>query len=182
LNKDGEVVITGDFIYRIINLHCPWRAGHVYVLNKEQTGVFMKSKPQDFIKTMNPTKTVMMMAATNSYHAKEIIEQADGKVNPSSYFHYAYACKTELFHYLGGYDEDYLTYGWEDSDMFIRLFHIGVHLVPDYACAAIHPHHFRRADTAEAMEANMRDIFVSKSPASYFRNVNGWGQGARVGN
>jgi len=179
LNKDGEVVVVGDFIYNVINFHNPWRPGKIYVLDKIQTQSFLESNPEEFILRHSPTKVVEMMIAINSYHAKEIIELADGRVNPSTYFHYAYACKTETFHYLGGYDEDYSTYGWEDSDMFIRLFHIGVHLIPDYSCAAIHPYHFRREDTAEGIEANMRDIFVSKSPADYFRNKNGWGEGVK---
>lgn len=180
LNKDGEVILTGDFIYRVINIHCPWRAGKIYVLDENQTKRLLQMDSEKYIREVDPTKIVSMMAAVNSYHAKEIIESADGQINASTYFHYAYSCKTESLHYMGGYDEDYVTYGWEDSDVFIRLFHIGVHLVPDYACSAIHPYHFRREDTAKEIVADMRDLFVKKSPADYFRNKYGWGEGMRI--
>jgi len=181
LNKDCEVVLTGDFIYNAINFHNAWRPGNVFVLDPSQTDELLKlGDPDKFIQDRTPTKRTEMMVAMNSYHAKEIIQLADGKINPSTYYHYAYAVDLKYLHYLGGYDEDYWSYGWEDSDMFVRLFHIGVQPIPDYTCTAIHPYHFRREDCVREKEISMRDVFVQKSPADFFRNKDGWGEGVHV--
>jgi len=180
LNKDGEVVLIGDFISNIIDSPKSWRPGIIYVLDETQTkNLLLATSVEEILPAFPVTKYIELLESENSYVVKEIIEQADGRVNPSTYYHYAYSTDHEVLYKIRGYDEDYITYGWEDSDMFIRLFHLGYHIIPDYNCAAIHPWHFRRADTAEEVEANMRDIFVSKSPADYFRNLGSWGDGYR---
>lgn len=130
------------------------------------------------IEHMAMTRLVVPMIAENSYHAKEIIELADGKVNPSTYFHYAYAAPTAIFQKIGGYDEDYASYGWEDADMFCRLFHVGIHLMPDAGCAAIHPWHSQAVDCTPERLLEMRQLFVKKSPGDFFRNkTHEWGTG-----
>lgn len=179
MQKDGEVVVTGDFIYRVINCHMPWRAGQVYVLDETQTVQMLQNGVNWFLeKHRTPTKVIQLMVATNSYQVKEIIEQADGQVNPSTYFHYAYACPTAIFSKIGGYDEDYIYYGWEDADIFCRLFHNGIYLVPDYPTVAIHPFHPKAADCTKEKLLSMRQLFVQKSPADYFRNkTREWGRG-----
>jgi len=178
MQKDGEVVVTGDFIYRIIHFHMPWRAGKIYVLNEIQTQNMLKHDPDWLMLNMQPTRVIEPIVAVNSYHVKELVELADGKVNPTSYFHYAYAAPTAIFSKIGGYDEDYKTYGWEDADMYCRLFHNEVYLVPDSGCAAIHPFHPRAADCTSENLLKMRQLFVNKSPADYFRNkTHAWGQG-----
>lgn len=182
MQKDGEVIVTGDFIYRIVYCHMPWRAGRIYVLSDIQTTQMLQNGVNWFLNSSGvlPTKIVELTVAVNSYQVKEIIEKADGRVNPSTYFHYAYAAPTSIFSKIGGYDEDYVSYGWEDADMFCRLFANGIYLVPDYACAAIHPHHPKAADCTPEKLLQMRRLFVKKSPADYFRNKNHgheWGQG-----
>jgi hypothetical protein len=178
LHKDGEVIVTGDFIYRAIHCHTPWRAGRIYVLPEHRLVGLKEHGVQWTLEHTPVTRVVEPMAAVNSYHAKEIIELADGKVNPSTYFHYAYAAPTKIFQQICGYDEDYTSYGWEDADMFCRLYHMGIYLVPDYACAAVHPWHPRIDCTPEQLLA-MRQLFVKKSPADFFRNkTREWGSGA----
>jgi hypothetical protein len=180
LQKDGEVIVTGDFIYRAIHCHTPWRAGKVWVLPEHWTNEILEAGNVNVaLEHMPITRVVEPVAATNSYHVKEIIELADGKVNPSTYFHYAYAAPTAVFQKIGGYDEDYEFYGFEDSDMFCRLFHVGTYLVPDFACAAVHPWHPRAADCTPEHLLAMRQLFVKKSPADFFRNkTREWGSGA----
>ena len=178
LQKDGEVIVTGDFIYRAIQCHTPWRPGRIFVLPEHRLAELKEHGVQWVMEHMPVTRVVEPMVAANSYHAKEIIELADGKVNPSTYFHYAYAAPTRIFQQICGYDEDYTSYGWEDADMFCRLYHMGIYLVPDYACAAIHPWHPRAADCTPEQLLAMRQLFVKKSPADFFRNkVKEWGSG-----
>jgi hypothetical protein len=176
--KDGEVVIVGDFIYNIIHFRNAWRAGKIYVLNEEQTQQMQQAGPQRIIETCAPTRLIEMPVVRNSYELKEIIVSADGRVNPTSYFHYTFACKTSLFPYIGGYDEEYTNYGFEDSDVFCRLYHIGIDLVPDYSCCAIHPWHPRAGDCTPDNLLKMRQLFMQKWPADYFRNKTRiWGEG-----
>jgi len=180
MQKDGEVIVTGDFIYRIINLHTPWRAGKVCVLDDAHTTQILEKGVEWFMGS-NPTplRIIEPFVAVNSYHVKEIIGAADGRINPSTYFHYAYACPTAIFSKIGGYDERFTSYGWEDSDMFCRLFHNGIYLSPDAGCWAIHPRHPRAADSITAADvALMRDVFMKNSPADYIRNkTKEWGSG-----
>jgi len=180
LQKDGEVIMTGDFIYRAIHCHTPWRAGKVWVVPEHRTKDMLEvtGGVNWALEHMPLTRLVIPMVAENAYHAKEIIELADGQVNPSTYFHYAYAAPTSVFQKIGGYDEDYVSYGWEDADMFCRLYHLGVYLVPDAACAAVHPWHPRATDCTPEQLLAMRQLFVTKSPADFFRNkTREWGSG-----
>lgn len=180
LQKDGEVIVTGDFIYHAINCHTPWRAGKIWVLPEHRTRDMLEvTGGVNWAMEHEPvTRLVSPMVAANSYHAKEIIELADGRVNPSTYFHYAYAAPTAVFQKICGYDEDYTSYGWEDADMFCRLFHVGVYLMPDAGCAAVHPWHPQAADCTPEQLLAMHQLFVMKSPADYFRNkTREWGTG-----
>jgi hypothetical protein len=179
MQKDGEVLVTGDFIYRIINCHVPWRAGRVMSLSEEATKMLLNHCfGMHQVPNLSKPHVVPLMVAENAYHAKEIIELADGKVNPSTYFHYAFACPTDIISKIGGYDEDYKTYGWEDADLYCRLFMNGIHLIPDYECIAIHPWHPKASDCTPEQLLEMRQLFVTKSPGDFFRNkMREWGQG-----
>jgi hypothetical protein len=180
MQKDGEVIVTNDFIYRVINCHTPWRAGKIWVVPEHRTKDMLEvtGGVNWTLEHMPMTHLVTPMIAENAYHAKEIIALADGKVNPSTYFHYAYAAPTKVLQNIGGYDEDYKTYGWEDADMFCRLYHMGTYLTPDAGCAAVHPWHPRATDCAPEQLLEMRQLFITKSPGDPFRNRNReWGEG-----
>jgi hypothetical protein len=170
--KDGEVVVLGDFIYNAINFHFPWKAGRISVLNEKQTAEYM-ANPESFQFPL--TKITEMMVAQDATQVKATILEADGKVNPSTYFSYAYSIRLDALKEIRGYDEDYTDSDWEDSDIFCRLFHMKHFLVPDYTCMAVHLYHSR--DHVLAKIARMKDIFLEKSPQEPFRNPNGWGEG-----
>ncbi len=180
LGKDSEVILTGDFIYRALNFGSAWRPGTIYSLTDTQTKSMVDEEGlwQEYIeRCVNHTTTVQPYVADSAYAVKEMLEKADGRINPTTYFHYAYCVKLEHLHHLRGYDEDYSAYGWEDGDMYCRLFHKGVRIFPDPEVAAVHPCHPRTSDSKPEKVANMRDLFVSKSPANVIRNTQGWGEG-----
>lgn len=180
LQKDGEVIITGDFIYRAIYFRAGWRAGRVFVLPESVTKTMYESTGGIgwVLDNIPPTKIIEPMVADNAYHAKEIIALADGQVNPSTYFHYAYACFTRTIQEMGGYDERFRYYGFEDSDIFCRLYHLSIQLCPDYGCAAIHPWHPRATDCTPERLQEMRNVFIADSPGNYIRNtMREWGTG-----
>ncbi len=188
LGKDSEVIMLGDFIYNALNFSCGWRPGIIHSLTKIETDGLLavdKNWKELFEGEYDicthcfpePTMEVNPYVTDSAYAVKEMLEKADGQINPTTYFHYAYCVKLEHLQYLRGYDEEYSAYGWEDGDMYCRLFHKGVRLFPDPAISAVHPCHPRTSDSKPGQVANMRDLFVSKSPANIIRNTQGWGEG-----
>lgn len=178
--KDAEVMVFGDFIYDILHFGTGWRPGTVYSLSKEQTKSLREQDPHDYPKFLSsqvPQKVVGHPIFEDAYQIKQMLLDADGKVNPTTYFHYAYAAPLGVVQNIGGYDEDFTAYGWEDSDMYCRLFANKVLLCPDENCIAVHPWHARTSDSIPQAVNNMRDVFVTKSPQAYFRNTQGWGRG-----
>ncbi len=178
LGKDSEVILQGDFIYNALNFSCGWRPGYVYSLDKRQTKAMQVSNSIEmYLSVLDPTMEVRPYVTDSSYAVKEMLEKADGQINPTTYFHYAYCVELKYLHYMRGYDEDFSSYGWEDSNMYCRLFHQGVRLFPDPVISAVHPCHPRTSDSKPGKVANMRDLFVSKSPANVIANTQGWGSG-----
>ena len=186
LGKDSEVIMQGDFIFNALNFGAGWRPGTIYSLTKKETqrmldlGEKWKELFNYFDNDVYPTMKVEPYVADSAYAVKEMLEKADGQINPTTYFHYAYCVKLKYFHYMRGYDEDFSAYGWEDGNMYCRLFHQGVRLFPDPEISAIHPCHPRTSDSKPGKVANMRDLFVSKSPANVIANTQGWGEGEKI--
>ena len=110
-------------------------------------------------------------------HAKWLIAAEDGRVNFSSYFHYAYAVKTKILQDFQGYDEQYLHYGYEDSDMFCRLLQEDQYLCPDYEVTAIHLYHDRDPGWCIDQVIEMKKIFFASDPTVTKRNDENWGGG-----
>jgi len=175
--KDPEIVLLGDFIGNICTSEEPWRAGNIYVLDEKLSAELMLEKNFDILKysaclKMDPVKVL------DANYAKCVVLAEDGRVNFSSYFHYAYAVKTEVLFNLRGYDEQYLYYGYEDSDMFCRLVQIKQHLVPDYDVTAIHLYHDRDVNLEQLKK--MRLVFANQNPVIFIRNYDYheiWGEG-----
>ena len=70
-------------------------------------------------------------------------------------------------------------YGFEDSDMFCRLFYLNQYLIPDYTCAAIHINHARETINQQEL-TKMYDLFKEKDPKDFIRNQSGdWGRGIK---
>jgi hypothetical protein len=172
--KDGEVVIIGDFIKNCIQWDTPWRAGVIYVLDEGQTDQYMNTgKTDSFIN--KPTHRVQKIFPGTVDEAKKMIFQSKGCLNLSTYHHYAYCVDTVVIKGINGYDEDYKHYGFEDSDMFCRLYAMNHRIIPDPSCFAVHLCHPRNI-----IQGNVNDmgaIFQRKSPHDGVRNPNGWGEG-----
>jgi len=177
LQKDAEVVILGDFVYNVINSRAPWRPGKVYVLDEEQTKMYLETK--DFMNIrVDPTKVVKEEVGDDLFHVKSIIAEPDGSINLATYFHYAFAVKTKVLQEIRGYDEDYVLYGYNDSDLFCRLYHLGQYIIPDHTCTAIHLYHPVRSVNCGSVESvKMREIFIAKDPSKVQRNPIVWGRG-----
>jgi hypothetical protein len=174
LQKDGEVVILGDFVKNCLEWKTPWRAGNIYVLTDPQTRNYMKSGNTKFID--NPTHKVRQIFPESADIVKDMILKANGGLNLSTYFHYAYCADTSVLKDISGYDEDFTYYGFEDSDMFCRLYSLGHRIIPDHSCSAVHLCHPRNDIDIPRVE-RMKEIYTSKTPGDVNRNPGGWGDG-----
>ena len=177
--KDGEVVILGDFMHSFVSMRYPaFRCGYIFVLNDGGTKDFMSgSMPDPNRWNAICTRRVQMFIPDYPEEARDEIAAADGKVNYSTYFHYGFGVETGVLQSMHGYDEDFNQYGWEDSDMICRLIAMGVHLVPDYSLAAVHPNHPRQKVKFQIMANSMKTIFLSRNPRQFIRNPIRWGEG-----
>jgi hypothetical protein len=223
LQKDPEVVITGDFIKSVIDRNVGWRPGNIIrvgsrLINDEilKNGVsyldsFIKSRVQQevptdrillqelawidrqiydckygdepelnaesFAATWNNLISVVKMDGRPLVDAQFVwnkIKNGQGVQNVSSYFNYAYSINTDFLRSIGGYDESYCDYGYEDSDMFCRLMSAKYQIFPDYDCTAIHLWH----ETPNVSRLDeMHKVFISKNCDAIIRNTNGWGNG-----
>ena len=174
--KDGEVVILGDFISQCLASETPWRAGNIYVLKEDVTERFIASEDDEIVKGLEPTKKIDKIFPETAEEAKSLIHEARGNLNLSTYFHYAYCIRTKILQNINGYDEDYHYYGFEDSDMFCRLYAMGHKIVPDYSCSAIHLFHPRESINMSLLN-RMSDIFKEKDVNESKRNPDVWGEG-----
>lgn len=183
LQKDAEVVVLGDFIQKAINAQEPWRPGKVYSLDEEQTELYLKTAHLESTVEKYPIEFPSHMIidkGVNSdlfYNIKNVVLDADGTVNPSTYFQYAFGVKTEILQNLRGYDEEYTSYGWEDTDLFCRLHVMQKYIIPDYSCVAIHLYHPRGFEHEIDTVAVMKNIFITKNMKELQRNPVKWGQG-----
>jgi len=173
--KDGEVVMIGDFIQNCIDRNGSWRAGKIYVLDDRNTQRYMSTgNPSSFIN--RPIKIIDEIFPDSVEEVKRIIDVSTGQLNLTTYHHYACCHQTSVLQSINGYDEDFATYGYEDSDMFCRLYALGYKMKPDYSCGAVHLCHPRSAGIDDVSE--MANLFREKDPKDPVRNPNGWGEGA----
>jgi len=180
--KDAEVLVYGDFIYNAINFGTGWRPGSVYSLTAIETDkLLVATFPRVYVESECVPKMdkVPHPIFEDPYYLKQTLLEADGKINPTTYFHYAYCAPLKIVQQMNGYDEDYSSYGWEDTDMYGRLFAQGVRICPDPTTIAVHPHHPRNVDSKREVEVNMRDLYITKSPVAWYRNLSGWGDGVQ---
>lgn len=176
LQKDGEVVLEGDFMWRALMTGQEgylWRPGHISVLTEEDTIKYLAGN-DSFDLPM--TKRIEPVTGITAQAVKEMLVAMDGQVNFTSYFHYAYCENTKILQGLQGYDEEYRYYGFEDSDMYCRLTHAGRVFRPDYRCYAIHQWH--ECTVNREMLFPMGKVFKAKDPKETIRNPGGWGEGA----
>lgn len=176
--KDGEVILEGDFLYHAANKICKdgylWRAGNIAVLNETDSRQY---REQDSLDDLEPviSKRVEPVVPLSARDLKQHLIDMNGQINFTSFFHYAYCTKTRWLQDINGYDESYAYYGYEDSDMFLRLTALKGKFKPDYACWAIHQWHPSAVN--KDMLAVMSSIFADKDPYDIVRNEDGWGEG-----
>ncbi len=174
--KDGEVVIEGDFLF---NAHQTcfsdmlWRAGNIAVLNANDTKTYQE---RHTLLGLEPTieKRIEPVFPCSAFELKQHLLYMNGRVNFTSFFHYGFCARTKLLQDMHGYDEDFLYYGFEDSDLFCRIVAKGKKFKPDYGCYAIHQWHPPTEN--KNMLPEMGEIFKRKSLWE-IRNPNGWGEG-----
>lgn len=178
--KDCEVVVLGDFIKNCIASNKGWRAGNIRVLEQQITEKYFETQLDSILNKEPITRKIndpRGFIIKTSRQIQDSICEAQGALNISTYFHYAYCIKTSILKSINGYDESFTKYGFEDSDMFCRLFHINQILYPDYECTAIHLDHPKYSSCGND-SALMCQVFLSTNPANYIRNVNiDWGEG-----
>lgn len=178
LQKDGEVVIEGDFIFNAIH-QCDtvheigWRPGHAVALSVMDTGLYLEGKSPNLDEMGLEIEPVA--ACPYLERVKDYLLRRNGRVNFISYYHYAYCVSTMWLKTMHGYDEDYRYYGWEDVDMYLRLAERGVKIVPDYSCYAIHLYH--PSTVNRPMLNQMAELFRQKDPTVWCRNPDRWGEG-----
>ncbi len=176
LQKDGEVVIEGDFIFDTIH-QCHdefgWRPGHAVALSAMETSCYLDGKCPNLDQVGYQVEPVV--ACPDLERTKRYLLRRNGQLNFISYYHYAYCVRTMWLQTMRGYDEDYRYYGWEDVDMYLRLADRGVKIFPDYNCYAVHLYH---ASTVNRPMLNqMAELFRQKDPTLWCRNPAGWGEG-----
>jgi len=175
--KDGEVVIEGDFIRHSIDQHGSWRAGNIVVLDAEQTKTYLREKHLSSVKDIAFYTVPAVRPDIDLNATKQYICNLDGQISFISYFHYAYCTQTRTLQNLGGYDEDFTDFGWEDVDMYFRLAYAQEFLKPDYSCYAIHPKHASTVNTLKL--GDMAQIFKNKATHQCAANLRrNWGEGA----
>lgn len=174
--KDGEVLIDGDFIGQIIlcGKGCGWRVGYTASLSANRTEEFLRGSrlviDTDVYRKIDPVTPLDDLGK-----AKQYLIEMDGRINFTTHFHYGFCVCTKILRGMHGYDEDYELFGWEDVDLYLRLASQKVFLVPDYTCRAAHLYH---ALTASKLLADkMKTVFQKKDPIVYLRNLDSWGEG-----
>lgn len=176
LQKDGEVVIEGDFIHSCIR-QCHdefgWRPGYAVALSVMDTGSYLDGRPVDLGQLSREIEPVV--SCPDLSLVKEYLLRRNGQVNFISYYHYAYCVETAWLQTMHGYDEDFKYYGWEDVDMYLRLAERGVKIFPDYKCYAVHLYH--PSTVNRPMLNAMAQVFQSKDPTQWRRNPERWGEG-----
>jgi hypothetical protein len=175
IQKDPEVVLLGDFVRASIEAKEGWRAGNIYVLTRALTAELVAEDNLDVLK-FSACIPIAPVKILDPKHAKYIIVGEDGRVNFSSYFHYAYSVPTRVLQNMQGYDERYLHYGYEDSDIFCRLLKLKYYLIPDNSVTAVHLFHDRDPGFDLKDLKKMRQIFIEQDPMNTSRNDT-WGEG-----
>lgn len=189
--KDPEVWVFGDYVKNAMDYGRGWKAGYVIWASKKLSDAVLKD-PGQICSTLdkrpqNSDKLDFIRFEDGSLHIHidprpwydpseihRIVFEIRGGLNNSTYFAYALGIDTQILQNIGGYDEDYTSYGYEDTDMFCRLMKMGYRLTPDYSCTAIHLWHPLTVD--ENLD-QMAQIFNKKDFNAVVRNPNGWGEG-----
>jgi len=172
LHKDSEIVLEGDFIYKILNSRLPWRPGNAYNLNEIQTQNYLDGEG---LNNIVPTYIVQPNRFGTATKMRDIISQSSGGLNISSFFGGSFCVETEVLKRFHGYDERYEYYGFEDSDIFCRLMHDRKFMNIDYSTNLIHLYH-EITPKSDYKIQKMSDVFIRSNPKLVVRNADRWGE------
>jgi len=160
--RDPEILFTGDFIKRSFDHQdVLYRCGECsYSCTKNDTDLYFN----------------------NQIDINELQRRTPGHPITEEYvcWHWGHSAPTECFRQLGGYDEDFKSYGFEDADMWNRLMKSGLKQYFDKNCRPIHLHHPKPdvyGNDKEKYE-EMKILYNKKRDTGIIRNVGvNWGQG-----
>jgi hypothetical protein len=199
--KDPEVLVNGDFLSIAVDRHenamsfkCGgWKAGYVLNFHHEPTQEILSHgvskiipylrdhirKPRvsgDF-EHQNFAGGSRTIVSNSGYFEPNKVQSEilGGGLNVSNWFSYVVGLSTEILQDMRGYDEDFTSYGYEDSDMFCRLMSMHYPIIPEYACTSIHLDHPLTVNAEEI--DNMEHIFRNKYMKVHRRNPKKWGEG-----
>lgn len=177
MQKDCTVVLSGDFILHAIQT-CDkgylWRPGNICVLNKDDSDRCIKDKSFTGLGTSFQKRIEPVMPIGVDELKKHLIVM-NGQVNFTTFFQYAFCVSTKLIQDMHGYDEEYTSYGYEDTDMFCRLYALGKVFKPDYKTSAYHLWHPNTISREQLISMGM--LFEVKNPNILLRNIHSWGEG-----
>lgn len=92
-------------------------------------------------------------------------------------YHWGYVIPRQKLVDFGGYDEDYTLYGYEDTDLYYRLFYNEYPIIMDDKLIAVHHYHDIATSVYEDV-AKMKEIFENKNLYEFVRNQGkDWGRG-----
>ena len=157
--RDPEIIITEDFMSKIADLN----ANSVY-----RVGRAIKTE-------MKIGKMLLRGIDRNRIPA---LKSSFRRIDPGkgTFLHWGFAAPTALLQEMHGYDEGYLEYGYEDTDLFSRLLNRGVAFNCDFDTYAIHMWHPTDVDIKGSQE-RMKRLFHQKCSSVFVRNGESWGNG-----
>lgn len=166
--KDPEIFYTGDFIKGCFDHpEVLYRCGECsYCCEKNDTDLYFSGKI-DAAELQRRTKGhPIVQSGQHGYVC----------------WHFGHCAPTKAFRELGGYDEDFKSYGYVDKDMHERLMKAGLTQYFDKNCRPIHLWHKKAqvyTDEADKKRYKTNTILYNKKHGtSIIRNVGvEWGEG-----
>lgn len=163
--KDPELFYTGDFIKGCFDHpEVLYRCGGLsYSCEKKDTDLYFSGK----------------------INAEELQKRThEHQIDERSYvcWHFGHCAPMEAFRKLGGYDEDFKTYGYVDADMHNRLMKSGLAQYFDQNCRPIHLWHPKPqvyTDTEDKKRFRNNTILYNKKRGEGIVRNEGveWGEG-----
>jgi len=149
--KDPEVVIAADFLAQTVASDNITRCGRQRILAQAET--------EGLISGRIPIEQLQQRAA--------------GIGHAPTFIHYGFGIKTSTLQQMRGYDERFLYYGYEDTDLYNRLVRQGYKMdYPQNLCAL----HMWHVPMMRGMVETQR-VYDNEAGHSFIANPNGWGEG-----
>jgi GT2 family glycosyltransferase len=192
MHKDPEVVVLGDFLKSAVDKVHGWKTGYALNLSEDTTKRVLAGGKQEilplvegWLQPQNRSEFTKLSYSDGSYLVtfnedhlfdpqRLIAKILSGKLNVSNWVSYALGIETRILQKIHGYDESFTNYGFEDSDMIVRLMKMGYGLRPEHSCVSVHLHH---ASTADKHIQEMQELFRGMASLPVERNKQKWGEG-----